>query len=82
MKITVELESQDYQKLQQLQKNLGKDIDTVLMLAIEEFYDRHRVAVGAKALEILQRNGFVGCLQGEGDLSVNYKQELDWGNKV
>lgn len=33
-------------------------------------------AVGAQALEILQRNGFVGCLHEEDDLSVRYKEEL------
>jgi hypothetical protein len=34
------------------------------------------IAVGAQALEILQRNGFVGCLHEEDDLSVRYKEEL------
>jgi Protein of unknown function (DUF2281) len=40
------------------------------------------VLVGAQALEILQRNGFVGCLHEEDDLSVRYKEELDWNNKA
>ena len=39
-------------------------------------------AVGAQALEILQRNGFVGCLHEEDDLSVRYKEELDWNDKA
>ena len=39
-------------------------------------------AVGAQALEILQRNGFVGCLHEEEDLSVRYKEELDWNDKA
>jgi Protein of unknown function (DUF2281) len=39
-------------------------------------------AVGAKALEILQRNSFVGCLHEEDDLSVRYKEELDWNHKA
>jgi Protein of unknown function (DUF2281) len=38
--------------------------------------------VGAQALEILQRNGFVGCLHEEDDLSVRYKEELDWNHKA
>jgi Protein of unknown function (DUF2281) len=38
--------------------------------------------VGAQALEILQRNGFVGCLHEEDDLSVRYKEELDWKHKA
>jgi hypothetical protein len=42
----------------------------------------HETAVGAKALEILQRNGFVGCLHEEDDLSVRYKEELDWNHKA
>jgi hypothetical protein len=40
------------------------------------------IAVGAQALEILQRNGFVGCLHEEDDLSVRYKEELDWNDKA
>jgi hypothetical protein len=40
------------------------------------------VLVGAQALEILQRNGFVGCLHEEDDLSVRYKEELDWNHKA
>jgi hypothetical protein len=39
-------------------------------------------AAGAQALEILQRNGFVGCLHEEDDLSVRYKEELDWNDKA
>ncbi|MGA7953597.1 MAG: hypothetical protein WCA07_08755, partial [Gloeobacterales cyanobacterium] len=39
-------------------------------------------AVGTQALEILQRDGFVGFLHEEDDLSVHHKEELDWNNKA
>jgi len=37
---------------------------------------------GQKALAILQGSGFIGCLQGDGNLSQDYKQVLDWQDKV
>ncbi|MCV6637691.1 hypothetical protein [Candidatus Albibeggiatoa sp. nov. NOAA] len=44
--------------------------------------DDAQVAVGLEALKIFQQNNFVGCLHEESDLSVNYKQTLDWSDKL
>lgn len=41
-----------------------------------------QVATGREALAILRRNGFIGCLHGNGHLSQDYKQELDWNHKL
>jgi len=40
------------------------------------------IPTGAQSLEILKRNGFVGGLQADPELSSRYKEELDWSDKV
>lgn len=81
MELNTELGSQQYEKLRQLQRTVGKDLRSVLELAIDELYARHQIAVGADALAILRKNGVIGCLQDESDLSEKYKEKLDWSNK-
>ena len=82
MQITAELDAQHVQRIQQLHKILGKNIQTLLELAIDELYTRHQVASGTAAREIFQRQGFIGCLHEESNLSSQYKQVLDWSDKV
>jgi len=82
MQINMELSDQHYEKLQQLQRAIGKDFRTLLELAIDDLYARHKIAVGRDALTILRKNGFIGCLHGNGRLSEDYKQELDWKHKL
>ncbi|MDM8564847.1 hypothetical protein QUF74_04260 [Candidatus Halobeggiatoa sp. HSG11] len=82
MQINTELDTQHYEKLQQLQRIMGKNLRTLLELAIDDLYARHNVSVGHDALTILQKNNFIGCLHGDGKLSQNYKQELDWSGKL
>lgn len=81
MQLNMELGSQHYEKLRQLQHTVGKDLRSVVELAIDELYARRQVAVGADALAILRQNGVVGCLHDESDLSEKYKEKLDWSNK-
>jgi hypothetical protein len=50
-------------------------------LAIDELYAHHQIAVGADALAILRKNGVVGCLHDDSDLSEKYKEKLDWSSK-
>ncbi len=50
--------------------------------AIDELCARHNVATGSDALAILRKNGFIGCLHGDGRLSQDYKQKLDWSHKL
>ncbi len=82
MQLNTELGSRHYEKLQQLQRTAGKDLRTLLELAIDELYARHQTAVGADALEILRKNGVVGCMHDDSDLSKNYKKELNWSSKL
>lgn len=77
MQLNTELDSQYYENLQQLQRTMGKDLQAVLESAIDELYARQKVAVGRDALAILKKNGFIGCMQGDGNLSQDYKQKLN-----
>ena len=81
MYIEVELDDQHYEKLRILQQATGRDAGAVLQRAIDELFAREQTAIGADALRILRKNGFVGCLHGDGSLSQDYKKELDWGHK-
>ncbi len=82
MQIHTELDDQHYLKLQQLQSLLDKDINQLLSAAIDHLYNQHNIAVGSEALTILNKNGFVGCLQDDAELSQQYKERLDWGHKL
>lgn len=82
MQITAELDAPHAYKIQQLHQQLGKNIPTLLELAIDELYARHQVACGKEVREIFQRHGFIGCLHEENQFSSQYKQALDWSHKV
>ena len=82
MQIITELNTDHYEKLQQLQMSMGKDVGTLLELAIDNLYEKYNVVVGYEALTILRNNEFVGCLHDDSNLSQNYKQKLDWSNKT
>jgi len=45
MQISTELDNTYYEKLQQLQKMMGKNLRTFLEFAIDDLYTRHKVAV-------------------------------------
>jgi hypothetical protein len=77
MQITADLDSLHYSKLTTLQTQLNQDIQTLLQLAIDDLYERHQLTPpmteGQKSLAILRKNGFIGCLQGDGNFPQDYK---------
>ena len=48
-------------------------------LANEEQYSNSSVTEGEKLLSVLQEEGLIGCLHGDGNASVTYKKAL-WDN--
>ncbi len=40
------------------------------------------VAIGEDVLSILNKNGFIGCLHSNEELSQNYKKYLNWNHKL
>ena len=49
------------------------------LLAKQETQARQQ-ADGERMLQILENHGLLGCMEGDGELSENYKQHL-WGNE-
>ena len=85
MQITAELDNQHLEKLHQLEKTLRKNTSELISLAIDEIYLRQvdsPMSKGQKAYQIMQQTGFIGSMAGDGNLSENYKEILDWSDKT
>jgi hypothetical protein len=83
MQITAELDSQHLEKLHMLEKSLKKNTSELIALAIDEIYNtKNTPTEGERVLAILQKTGYLGSMPDVADLSENYKDYLDWGDKV
>ncbi|MCK9606727.1 MAG: hypothetical protein M0R33_09815 [Methylomonas sp.] len=85
MQITAELDNQHLEKLHELEKTLRKNTSELISLAIDEIYQRQvnpELSEGQKAYQIMQQTGFIGSMAGDGNLSENYKNLLDWSDKA
>lgn len=82
MRITAELDQQHFERLQQLEQQSGKDTSRLIEEAIDEMFAHRKDVPAHQALEIMRRNGFIGCMEGDDDLSVLYKEKLDWSHKL
>jgi len=83
MQITAELDSQHLEKLHTLEKVLKKSTSELIALAIDEIYKTKSTPTeGEKVLAILQKTGYLGSMPDVADLSENYKDYLDWGEKT
>jgi len=83
MQITAELDSQHLEKLHTLEKTLKKNTSELIAFAIDEIYNIKQIPTeGERVLAILQKTGYLGSMPDVADLSENYKDYLDWGDKV
>ena len=83
MQITADLDSQHLEKLHTLEKTLKKNTSELIAFAIDEIYNtKHTPTEGERVLAILQKTGYLGSMPDVSDLSENYKDYLDWGDKV
>jgi hypothetical protein len=82
MKITIHLTEEQGEKLAYIQQHTAQDITSLLDLAINQQYEKLRPSP-ANPIAIWQESGFIGCGQGESDLSTNYKAILQesWSDK-
>lgn len=72
MDINTQLNEATADKLAHLQQMTNQDLQELLQQAIDVYY--HQFQSQSKTpMGILQDNGFIGCIQAESDLSVNYK---------
>jgi predicted DNA-binding protein len=74
-RVNARLDADAAEKLATLAKDEGRSISDVLRAAIERYYEQSRAAHVA-AIGALERNGFVGCAEGDSDLSKTYKHHL------
>ncbi len=72
MDINTQLNEKTAAKLAQLQQITNQDLEEVLQQAIDLYYQQFQTQPKSP-MEILQENGFIGCIQAESDLSANYK---------
>ena len=85
MQITAEIDTKHLDKLQELEKSLRKNTSELISLAIDEIYNKQKsneLNEGQKAYQIMQQSGFIGSIEGDGNLSENYKEQLDWSHKI
>lgn len=72
MDINTQLNEATAAKLAHLQQMTNQNLQELLQQAIDVYY--HQFQSQSKTpMEILQDNGFIGCIQAESDLSANYK---------
>lgn len=84
MQITTELDSQHWERLQALKQSLQKESAELIALAIDELFLKNvgEKTEGQSAYQLMQQSGFIGCMEGDGSFSENYKSYLDWNDKV
>ncbi|NOT12872.1 MAG: hypothetical protein HOP23_13740 [Methylococcaceae bacterium] len=82
MHIEAELDTVHAERLLALQQRLQKPLPEIVADILSTAIDARIEAPeneGQKMLSIFAEEGLIGCLQGDGNLSVDYKQHL-WGN--
>jgi hypothetical protein len=69
-------------KLQALSRRTGKSTSAIIKAALDAYYERLQ-ASGTSPKRVLEASGFLGCAEGDRDLSADYKNELtrSWGKK-
>lgn len=88
MHIELELDDRYTERLLSLQKRLNKPLqDIVAELLIERIEQNQTTATmskpetqGQAMLNLMEQHGILGCMEGDGNLSVDYKKHL-WGNE-
>ncbi|MEI7870202.1 MAG: hypothetical protein WCI11_20140 [Candidatus Methylumidiphilus sp.] len=83
MHIEAELDDTHAERLLQWQQHLNKPLADVVADLLARALDENPAppeSEGQKLLRILDEGGLIGCMHGDGNLSVEYKKHL-WGNE-
>ena len=62
-------------RIEALSKRTGKSTSAIVKAALDAYYDRVQAA-GKSPKAALQAAGFIGCAEGDRDLSASYKDAL------
>jgi len=82
MHIETELNDIHALRLLELQKTSNKSLSEIVTGILTKSLDETTQmpeTEGSKVLRILEQHGLLGCMEGSGQLSVDYKKHL-WGN--
>ena len=75
MRIEAMLDDEQARKLEYLRTVTGSTLSDVVKTAIEH-YHAEVAAAPVRAADALIQTGFIGCSEGDPDLSASYKQHL------
>lgn len=75
MRINARLDDTQARMLEYLRAVTGQTLSDVVKAAIERYYTEVS-AVPTRAIEVLERTGFIGCGEADPDLSADYKRLL------
>lgn len=84
MRIEAELDEIHAERLLRLQQKLQKPMADVVAEAIDALDDAtlsRQETHGERILRILKEEGLIGCMEGDGKLSVDYKKHL-WDSEA
>ena len=82
MHIEAELDDIHAERLLELQKRSNKPLTDLIAEILAKAIDETTIqpeTEGGKLLRIMEEHGLLGCMEGDGNLSVDYKKYL-WGN--
>ena len=82
MHIEAELDDVYTERLLELQKRLNKSLPQLIAEMLAKAIDETPIppeTEGQKVLRILEKHELLGCMEGNGHLTVDYKKHL-WGN--
>ena len=76
MQIEIQLDEEQARKLAYIQQQTQQNVAEVLKWVVEQSYERltqQPESPQKAALEIFQQSGFIGCIEAESEISVDYK---------
>lgn len=77
MQIELELDEIHTNRLLALQQRLNKPLAEVVAVLLSKAVDEYSTETeGLKILKIMDKHGILGCMEGNGRLSVEYKEHL------
>ncbi|MGK5092816.1 CopG family transcriptional regulator [Deltaproteobacteria bacterium TL4] len=75
MILNAQLDDQSAYKIEFLKETTQDSLTDIIKKALDLDYDQLTINQQSP-LEIMKKNGFIGCAPGPGDLSENYKEYL------
>lgn len=75
-RINARLDDELARKVDELCKLTGQSASAIIKVALEAYYERTRAA-GMSPRAVLERSGFIGCAEGDSNLSTDYKRLLE-----